>query len=298
LGGGIGQPLRPSLRRPRQRGAAVAAVSSPVVVVARDTPAVEHGSHGGEATVIACGVALLAAAAAYGVATHGVGETLAMAKDAVEQFAALVDSLGPAGYVLYAVVYGAMEVLLLPATPLALTAGALFGEEAGTLCSAVGGLFGATAAFLIGRYVARDRVLALAKNTPQFAALDRAIGREGFKVCLLVNLSPAASLQNLLNYVYGITSIRLPEYALASGLALLPRTWATVTAGTMGRSLLEGEGQGGLVALGAGLAFALAATVYISRVANEALAEMQAEDAAEATAAEEEQAAAGLPPRR
>jgi uncharacterized membrane protein YdjX (TVP38/TMEM64 family) len=118
-------------------------------------------------------------------------------------------------------------------------------------------------------------------------------------VCLLVNLSPAASLQNLLNYCYGVTSIRLPDYALASGLALLPRTWATVTAGTMGRSLLEGEGQGGLMALGAGLAFALAATVYISRVANEALAEMQAEDAAAAAAAEEAaEEQAGLPPRR
>jgi uncharacterized membrane protein YdjX (TVP38/TMEM64 family) len=159
------------------------AVSPPVVVVAH-TPAAGQAGYGGEATIIAGGVALLLAAAAYGVATHGVSETVALAKDSVEQFAALVDSLGPAGYVLYAFVYGTMEVLLLPATPLALTAGALFGEAEGTGISAVGGLFGATVAFLIGRYVARDRVLSMAQNTPQFAALDRAIGREGFKARL------------------------------------------------------------------------------------------------------------------
>lgn len=73
-----------------------------------------------------------------------------------------------------------------------------------------------------------------------------------------------------------MTSIPLPAYAAASAVALLPRTWAAVSAGTMGRSLLEGE-EGGL-ALGAGLAVAIAATLYITGVAKDALAEMQAED--------------------
>ena len=73
-----------------------------------------------------------------------------------------------------------------------------------------------------------------------------------------------------------MTSIPLPAYAAASALALLPRTWATVSAGNMGRSLLDGE-EGGL-ALGAGLTVAVAATLYITGVAKSALAEMQAGD--------------------
>ena len=72
-----------------------------------------------------------------------------------------------------------------------------------------------------------------------------------------------------------MTSIPLQSYMLASGVAMLPRTWAVVSAGTMGRSLLEGE-EGGL-ALGAGMLVAAAATVYIAGVAKEALAEMEAE---------------------
>ena len=72
-----------------------------------------------------------------------------------------------------------------------------------------------------------------------------------------------------------MTSIPLQSYMLASGIALLPRTWAVVSAGTMGRSLLEGE-EGGL-ALGAGLLVAAVATVYIAGVAKDALAEMEAD---------------------
>ena len=72
-----------------------------------------------------------------------------------------------------------------------------------------------------------------------------------------------------------MTSIPLKSYMLASGIALIPKTWAVVSAGPMGRSLLEGE-EGGL-ALGAGMLVAVAATVYIAGVAKDALAEMEAE---------------------
>lgn len=150
--------------------------------------------------MVAGGVALLLAAAGYSVATHGVGETLEAAKGALADFGTLVRDLGPAGWLLYVLAYGGMEVLLLPATPLALTAGALFGAPAGTLLSALGGVTGAVSAFLLARYAVRDRVLAAAQDSPQFMAIDRAISRDGFKVVLLVNLSPLASLQNLLNY--------------------------------------------------------------------------------------------------
>jgi hypothetical protein len=67
----------------------------------------------------------------------------------------------------------------------------------------------------------------------------------------------------------------------ASFLASLPRTWATVSAGTIGASLLEGQGEGGMH-MGVGLACALAATVLVARVAKDALDEMQAEETAAA----------------
>ncbi len=191
-------PRRTSAPRARRASGAVRGLEGSIADAA--PPSTLPAAHGGEAALLAGGAALLVAAASFGVATHGVDETLALAASKLEDFTALVQSLGPAGWLLYMGTYAAMEVLLLPATPLALTAGALFGTAPGTMLSAVGGLAGATTAFLLGRYALRERVLAAAQDAPQFAALDRAIGRDGFKVTLLVNLSPASSLQNLLNY--------------------------------------------------------------------------------------------------
>ena len=44
------------------------------------------------------------------------------------------------------------------------------------------------------RYVARDRVQQFAASNPKFAAIDKAIGRNGFRVVALLRLSPLLPL--------------------------------------------------------------------------------------------------------
>lgn len=48
------------------------------------------------------------------------------------------------------------------------------------------------------------QVLQIAKDNPRFKAIDRAIGKESFKVVTLLRLSPLLPLA-LSNYFYGIT---------------------------------------------------------------------------------------------
>ena len=48
------------------------------------------------------------------------------------------------------------------------------------------------------------QVLSIAKDNPKFKAIDRAIGKESFKVVTLLRLSPLLPLA-LSNYFYGIT---------------------------------------------------------------------------------------------
>jgi hypothetical protein len=180
-------------RRGEHRSAALHGVPS-------ESGSVAATAHRGEGQVLVGGAALLLMAAGYGVFTLGFDETMTAAKGALVGFSDIVRNAGPAGVLLYAAAYAGLEVVLLPATPLALTAGALFGVIPGTLLSCAAGLTGATTSFLLARYAFRDRVLAAAKDAPQFAAIDRAIGRDGLKVVLLVNLSPLSGLQNLLNY--------------------------------------------------------------------------------------------------
>ena len=74
------------------------------------------------------------------------------------------------------------------------------------------------------------QVLELAKGNKKFAAIDRAIGKDSFKVVLLLRLSPLLPLA-LSNYLYGLTSVSLGPYVLGSWLGMLPGTLAYVTAG-------------------------------------------------------------------
>jgi uncharacterized membrane protein YdjX (TVP38/TMEM64 family) len=48
----------------------------------------------------------------------------------------------------------------------------------------IGATIGATAAFLVGRYVARGWVAKKIEGNTKFKAIDEAVGREGSKDCL------------------------------------------------------------------------------------------------------------------
>jgi hypothetical protein len=69
----------------------------------------------------------------------------------------------------------------------------------------------ATGAFLIARYLARDRLLQFAKGNKKFLAIDKAIGDDGFRVVTLLRLSPLLPF-SLGNYLYGLTSVKLGPY--------------------------------------------------------------------------------------
>jgi uncharacterized membrane protein YdjX (TVP38/TMEM64 family) len=204
----------------------------------------------------------------------------------LDLFIQLVDDWGPLGYLAYIGVYASLELFAVPAIPLTMTAGVIFGVGAGTAVVSVASTMAATGAFLIARYIARNKIAAWAEKNPKFAAIDRAIGKDGFRVVALLRLSPLLPLAAS-NYLYGLTSVDLGSYVLASWVGMLPGTLAYVAAGTYGRELMLGltEGAsaagGGMVqpwqvALGAGVSGI--AVWYVGRIATKALAELE-EDA-------------------
>ena len=73
-------------------------------------------------------------------------------------FTGIVDDLGPAGYVLYFFVYAALEVLAVPAIPLTMASGAIFGIGPGSILVSLSAASAAAVSFLIARYLARDKV--------------------------------------------------------------------------------------------------------------------------------------------
>ncbi|GAB4813830.1 hypothetical protein N2152v2_000876 [Parachlorella kessleri] len=198
----------------------------------------------------------------------------------LDYFITLVDNCGPLGYLAYIAVYTGLEVLAVPAIPLTMTAGAIFGVVPGTAVVSVAGTMACTISFLIARYVARDKIQEIEKAHPRFAAIDRAIGRDSFRVVTLLRLSPLLPLAAS-NYLYGLTSVELAPYVLGSWLGMLPGTFAYVSAGTYGKALLGLDGAESSpvpiwqVALGLGLtAFAV---YYVGRLASQAIAEVDAD---------------------
>ncbi|KAL5673155.1 hypothetical protein ACJX0J_017461, partial [Zea mays] len=149
---------------------------------------------------------------------------------------------GPAGYALFVLVYAGLEVLAIPAIPLTMSAGLLFGSVTGTIIVSISGTLAAAVAFLIARYFARERILKLVEGNKKFLAIDKAIGENGFKVVTLLRLSPLLPF-SLGNYLYGLTSVKFLPYVLGSWLGMLPGSWAYVSAGAFGRAIIQEESE-------------------------------------------------------
>jgi uncharacterized membrane protein YdjX (TVP38/TMEM64 family) len=122
------------------------------------------------------------------------------------------------------------------------------------------------------------------EGNARFSAIDRAVGEAGWKIVGLTRLSPVFPF-NLLNYAYGLTSVSVRDYFLASWIGMIPGTVMYVYFGTVAGSLAtlgagggagggaEGEAAVGQLALKlVGLLATVVVTVYITRIAKKALA--------------------------
>lgn len=197
-------------------------------------------------------------------------------RDLLARFLEWTRSLGTTGAVLVAVAYVPASILFLPGSVLTLGAGFAFGVVTGTVAVSIGATLGAASAFLVGRTLARDWVKAKVADNPRFRAIDRAVGREGFRIVFLTRLSPVFPF-NLLNYAFGVTDVPFGKYVLASWIGMLPGTLMYVYLGS-GLQSLAAVAAGDVEQGGAqrafflfGLAITVVVTVWITRLARRAL---------------------------
>ncbi|XP_059630439.1 uncharacterized protein LOC132273500 isoform X2 [Cornus florida] len=179
---------------------------------------VDSGGDGGLEGETAVRGTLLAGLLLVGV-VGGFGTVGYLYKDQINafltQFSGFIEGYGPAGYALFVAVYAGLEILAIPAIPLTMSAGLLFGSVIGTIIVSISGTVAASVAFLIARYFARERILKLVEGNKKFLAIDKAIGENGFRVVTLLRLSPLLPF-SLGNYLYGLTSVKFAPYVLGS----------------------------------------------------------------------------------
>src|SRR6266404_9037244 len=96
-----------------------------------------------------------------------------------------VGQMGLAGIFIFIAVYAAATVLLAPGVILTIGAGFAFGLWKGFLAVSAGATLGASSAFLVARFIARNKIESVAQRHEKFRKIDNAIGKQGAKLIFL-----------------------------------------------------------------------------------------------------------------
>jgi uncharacterized membrane protein YdjX (TVP38/TMEM64 family) len=185
-----------------------------------------------------------------------------------------IAGLGIWGAVLFALVYVVAVMLLAPAEVLSIAAGFLFGAWGFPLV-VVAATLGAALAFLVSRYGVRTRLRRVLRHNPRYAAIDRAVADEGWKIVALLRLNPLVPF-NLQNYFFGATDVGFVPYAVATLFGIMPGAAFYVYLGTLGRHAGSGTAGGATrwIFLAAGLVLTALVLFLIIRRASAKLAEL------------------------
>ena len=194
------------------------------------------------------------------------------------QFTQWVDGLGIWGPVVFVAGYAGATVAFVPGSVLTLAAGAIFGLVRGVAYVMTGATIGASLAFLVARYIARGAIEQRLQGNSRFAAIDRAVGREGRKIVFLLRLSPVFPF-NLLNYALGLTNVRFVDYFVAC-LGMIPGSLLYIYYGKLAGDVAQlaggaavGRGPEYYAVILLGLVATVVVTTIVTRTARRALHE-------------------------
>lgn len=194
-----------------------------------------------------------------------------------------VRQAGLVGVVSFGAVYLVAAVTLLPASILTLGAGFAWGPFLGLAVVLPSATVAATVSFLLGRTLARPWVQRRAAQSPRFRALDEAVASGGFRLVLLLRLSPVFPF-NVLNYLLGLTRVSARDYVLGTAIGMVPGTFLYLYLGSLVTSVTElasgsrpSGGPFGAALSAVGLLATLAVTVWVTRTARTALSKILTE---------------------
>ncbi len=171
-----------------------------------------------------------------GIAALGAAATYVKVQELLRDTLAWIASLSAWGPTAFIVLYILATVLFIPGSILTLGAGLLFGVVLGSVYVSIASTVGATAAFLIGRYLARDWVAGKIEGNTTFQAIDDAVAEGGWRIVGLTRLSPIFPF-NMLNYAFGLTYVSLRDYFFASWIGMMPGTVMYVYLGSLAGSV-------------------------------------------------------------
>jgi len=140
---------------------------------------------------------------------------------------ALIDGFGPYGPLVFVGLCIAGVLLHLPEALIIALGGLLFEWTRAVAYGWIGSLLGATASFLVVRYLARDAFRrSLISRFGGLRTLDERLERHGFVTVLILRL--VFFLAPPINWAIGVTGVRLHHYVGGTALGIVPGIAVTV----------------------------------------------------------------------
>jgi uncharacterized membrane protein YdjX (TVP38/TMEM64 family) len=200
--------------------------------------------------------------------------------DWIAQVQQKVMHLGAWSAICYPLLYAACNVLLLPGGLLSIGGGFFFGLWWGFLIVLIGNVGGAAISFVLSRWIGRRWLRPKLLRNATLEALGPAVEREGWKIILLSQLHPLFPT-SLLNYLYGLTTVRFRTCILWVAIGQAPGLFLYAYVGTLGQlglNLLRGKSHPRVIeywAWGGGLLLSLVALAVLGQISLRLLREAE-----------------------
>ena len=175
--------------------------------------------------------------AGLGVSSYFFGEDLRSPTKLVGRLQALLGSLGLLAPVAFVAIQSVGPFLFLPAIPMTIAAGALFGPVWGAVWSLTGNVIGAMLSFLVGRMLGQEFVEKRAQG--KLLTVKSVVEREGWRFVAFIRLVPIFPF-GLINMTLGTTNITFRAYLLTTIVCMAPGSAVYAYIGYTGRKAAAG----------------------------------------------------------
>jgi uncharacterized membrane protein YdjX (TVP38/TMEM64 family) len=134
-----------------------------------------------------------------------------------------IKSLGYLGYLVFVLIYIVAILVIIPSPILTVSGGVLFGSIIGIILVSIASTIGASLAFLIARYFARDAITRWISTKNRLNLLYQSTEKHGAIIVAMIRLIIIMPYE-LLNYGLGLTQVSFNTYVFWSWLCMLPGT--------------------------------------------------------------------------
>ena len=190
----------------------------------------------------------------------------------VGDFIDWVEDLGPLAPIFYAIFVSFAVVLLFPTPILKVASGAIFPYWTAVVINFFASVIGGLLAFLLGRWLFRERIEEMVAKDERLKNLELAINEEAMQISILVRLSPIIP-DEWLNYIMASSPVTTRVFFMSNLSSVIYSLAYAYFGHAAGKIVLSGGGMDGFkdspsgsILLIIGIIASIMATVVVARV--------------------------------